>query len=120
MDKRLLTLAIVKFLLGFILVSLSLFIPAGTINYWNAWLFLGILFIPVLIMGIVLMLKNPELLQKRLHSKEKESEQKSIIKMKTEIKDKQLDKKLKNYLILFNVSQKWTVWGKKLRDTFVT
>ncbi|MDD4298002.1 MAG: isoprenylcysteine carboxylmethyltransferase family protein [Ruminiclostridium sp.] len=65
--------------MGVILLSLLLFIPAGTLSYWNAWLFMGILFIPMFIVGIVLMVKNPELLRKRLNSKEKETEQKSVI-----------------------------------------
>jgi protein-S-isoprenylcysteine O-methyltransferase Ste14 len=79
MDIRLLIGAIGKYILGVILLSLLLFIPAGTLSYWNAWLFMGILFIPMFIVGIVLMVKNPELLRKRLNSKEKETEQKSVI-----------------------------------------
>lgn len=58
-----------------------LFIPAGTLSYWQAWLFIGILFIPMLIVGIVLMSHNPELLRKRLDAKEKEGEQKSVVAM---------------------------------------
>jgi protein-S-isoprenylcysteine O-methyltransferase Ste14 len=61
------------------LFSVLLFIPAGTLNYWNAWLLIGVLFIPMLIVGIVLAIKNPELLRKRLNMKEKEAEQKSTI-----------------------------------------
>ena len=76
MDKKLFFQAIVKFLLGVIIIAGLLFILAGTLNYWNAWIFMGILFIPMFIAGIVLMIKNPELLRKRLNAKEKESEQK--------------------------------------------
>lgn len=79
MDKKLLIQATIKYLLGLILVSILLFITAGTLNYWNAWLFIGVLFIPMLIAGTVLMLRNPELLRKRLNAKEKEAEQKSVI-----------------------------------------
>lgn len=79
MDKKLFFQAIGKSLSGFLVLALLLFIPAGTLNYWNAWLLMGILFIPMLIAGIVLMLKNPELLRKRLNVKEKETEQKSVI-----------------------------------------
>lgn len=61
------------------LFSILVFIPAGTLNYWNAWLLMGILFIPMLIVGIFLSIKNPELLRKRLNAKEKEAEQKSVI-----------------------------------------
>ena len=79
MNKKLFIQTIVKYLLGVLLFSMLLFIPAGTLKYWNAWLLMGILFIPMLIAGIVLIIKNPELLRKRLNSKEKEIEQKSII-----------------------------------------
>lgn len=79
MDKKLFIQAIGKSLSGFLILALLLFIPAGTLNYWNAWLLMGILFIPMLIAGIVLTLKNPELLRKRLNIKEKETEQKSVI-----------------------------------------
>ena len=79
MDKKLLIQAVGKYLSGVLLLSVLLFIPAGTLHYWNAWLLIGILFIPMFIAGIVLMVKNPELLRKRLNSKEKETEQKSVI-----------------------------------------
>ena len=79
MDKKLLIQAVGKYLSGVLLLSVLLFIPAGTLYYWNAWLLIGILFIPMFIAGIVLMVKNPELLRKRLNSKEKETEQKSVI-----------------------------------------
>ena len=71
--------AITKFILGIILVGILLFIPAGSFNYWNAWLFMGILFIPMFIAGIILMFKNPMLLKSRLDVKEKEQEQKQVI-----------------------------------------
>ena len=71
--------AIMKFLLGLIIVGLLLFVPAGTLNYWNGWLFIGLLFIPMFIAGIVLMIKNPELLRKRLNAKEKENEQRKVL-----------------------------------------
>ncbi|MDI9483317.1 MAG: isoprenylcysteine carboxylmethyltransferase family protein [Bacillota bacterium] len=79
MDKKLFIQAIVKYVSGLILVSILLFIPAGTLNYWNAWMFIGALCVPMLIVGIVLMIRNPELLRKRLNAKEKEAEQKSVI-----------------------------------------
>ena len=79
MNIKLLFQAIMKFLLGLIIVSSILFIPAGSINYWNAWLFIGVLFIPMFIIGIVLMIKDPELLRKRLNAKENENEQKKVV-----------------------------------------
>ena len=79
MDKKLLLQAIIKFLSGLLLLSTLLFIPAGTLKFWNAWLFFSILFVPTFITGIILWIKNPELLAKRLNVKEKETEQKSVV-----------------------------------------
>ncbi|WP_234794500.1 hypothetical protein [Streptococcus equinus] len=64
MSKKLFIQAISKFLLGFLLVALLLFLPAGTLCYWNAWLLLAILFIPMFIAGLVMMFFSPELLKK--------------------------------------------------------
>lgn len=71
--------AIIKFILGVILVGVLIFIPAGTINYINGWLFMGLLFIPMFIVGIIMMIKSPDLLKSRLNAKEKESEQKEVV-----------------------------------------
>jgi protein-S-isoprenylcysteine O-methyltransferase Ste14 len=79
MDIKFLLKASFKYISGVLLVFLVLFIPAGTLKFWNAWLFMAIIFIPILITGIFLIFKNPELLRKRLNSKEKESEQKSVV-----------------------------------------
>ena len=79
MDRKLFFAAIIKFLLGVVSIGSLIFIPAGTIEYWNGWLFMGLLFIPMFIAGIVLMAKNPDLLRRRLNSKEKEIEQKQVI-----------------------------------------
>ena len=79
MNIKLFFQAIIKFLLGILIIGALLFIPAKSFEYWNAWLFMGLLFIPMFIAGIFLMVKNPELLRKRLNSKEKEIEQKQVI-----------------------------------------
>lgn len=79
MTKKLFVQAISKFVTGLVLIALLLFLPAGTICYWNGWLLIGILFIPMLVAGIVMMLRNPELLEKRLKAKESEGEQKTVI-----------------------------------------
>ncbi|MBR6645228.1 MAG: isoprenylcysteine carboxylmethyltransferase family protein [Clostridia bacterium] len=81
MDTKLFISAITKFLLGFILVALLIFLPAGTIYFPNGWLFIGILFIPMFFAGIVMLIKSPELLKKRLDAKEKHSKQSIIIKL---------------------------------------
>jgi len=79
MDIKLFFGAIIKFALGVLILGLLIFVPANTINYWNGWLFMGILFIPMFIAGIFMMIKAPELLRKRLNAKEKESEQRQVI-----------------------------------------
>ena len=77
--KNLLISATTKFFAGLILMGLILFLPAETFSYFNGWLFLGLLFIPMLLLGIVLFLKAPALLEKRLQSKEKENTQKGVV-----------------------------------------
>lgn len=79
MTKGLFFQALIKFVLGILIIGILLFLPAGTFDYWQAWLLIAILFIPMFFAGIVMMLKSPELLQKRLNAKEKESDQKQVI-----------------------------------------
>ena len=81
MNSKLISGAILKFLLGVVLVGLLVFLPAGTLSYVNGWIFMGILFAPMLVAGIVMMIKNPDLLKKRLNAKEKESEQSLVVKL---------------------------------------
>ncbi len=78
---KLLISALLKFVLGVILVGILVFLPAGTINYPNGWLFMGILFIPMFIVGIVLFIKSPFLLEKRLNNKEKQKTQQGVVKL---------------------------------------
>nr|MCR5128377.1 isoprenylcysteine carboxylmethyltransferase family protein [Lachnospiraceae bacterium] len=79
MNAKLFTQAIIKVISGILLVGVLLFLPAGSFFYWNAWLQLGILFIPMIVAGFVMMKKSPELLQKRLNAKEEQPEQKTVI-----------------------------------------
>ena len=79
MNKSLFIQAITKFFLGVICLGLLLFLPAWSIHYWHGWLLMGLLFVPMFLAGIVMMVKNPELLRKRLNAKEKEAEQKSVV-----------------------------------------
>ena len=76
---KLLFNALIKFAAGLLLVGLLLFLPAWTLNYPGAWLFIGLLFVPMLIRGGVLLVKSPSLLEKRLDAKEKRSTQKGVI-----------------------------------------
>ena len=73
--------AIVKFTLGLVLVGLFVFLPAGTFSYFQGWLFMGVLFIPMFLAGIVMMFRSPDLLKKRLNAKEKEKEQDLVVKL---------------------------------------
>lgn len=79
MKKRLMKQALLKGLSGIIAAMVLLFAPAGTFSYGNGWLFLALLFIPMLIFGALLLAKAPDLLEKRLHTRESQSEQKLVI-----------------------------------------
>lgn len=81
MTIKLLIQAIIKFLLGVFLVGGLIFLPAGTFSFFNGWLFMGILFVPMFVAGIVMMFKNPHLLKNRLDAKEKQQEQSLVIKL---------------------------------------
>ena len=79
MKIKLFIQAIIKFTLGITIIGILIFAPAQTINYWNGWLLMGLLFIPMFIAGIIMIIKSPNLLEKRLNAKEKEQEQKKVI-----------------------------------------
>ena len=81
MNKSLLTQALIKLVSGLLLICILIFLPAGSFSFWQGWLFIGILFIPMLLAGVILMRKNPDLLRKRLDAKEKESEQRTVVAM---------------------------------------
>jgi len=76
---KLLCNALVKFTCGLVLVALLLFWPAGTLQYRNGWLFIGLLFVPMLIAGFVMFFKSPDFLAKRLDAKEKQATQKGVL-----------------------------------------
>jgi len=80
MDKKLLIDALVKVTLGIVLLGLMLFLPAGTLNWWQGWLLLAVLFVPMVVAGFVMMKKSPDLLRKRLNVKEKEKDQQDVVK----------------------------------------
>ena len=81
MDKRLFIQAMTKFSGGLVLVGLLLFLPAGSLHYWQGWLLMGILFVPMFCAGLVMMAKNQDLLRKRLNAKEEEKEQQTVVKL---------------------------------------
>ena len=81
MSKNLFVQAIAKFLLGVVLVGILIFLPAGTLNFFNGWLLIGILFVPMFVAGLVMLAKSPKLLQSRLIAKEKQKDQDLVVKL---------------------------------------
>ena len=81
MTLKLFISAITKFILGVALVGLLIFLPEGSLSFLGGWLLVGILFIPMFFAGIVMMLKNPDLLKSRLNAKEKRGEQSLVVKL---------------------------------------
>ena len=79
MTRKLFVQAIVKYLAGVVLLGLLIFLPAGTLRFPNGWLLMALLFIPMLGAGIVMMLRDPALLEKRLNAKEQQGEQKEVV-----------------------------------------
>lgn len=79
MDTKLIVQAVTGFLAGLLIVGLLLFLVAGTFAFWQAWLLIIILFVPMLLAGLVMMKKSPDLLRKRLNGKEEQAEQKTVI-----------------------------------------
>lgn len=83
MTAKLLIQAITKVVLGIVLVGLLIFLPAGTFLFFNGWLLMGVLFIPMLFAGILMMCKNPELLTSGLNAKEKQADQSLVVRENT-------------------------------------
>ena len=81
MSMKLFVQAITKFVFGVVLIGILIFLPVGTLSFLNGWLFMGILFVPMFLAGIVMMIKNPDLLRSRLEAKEKRQEQSVVIKL---------------------------------------
>lgn len=79
MSPKLFFQALLKFLLGVVVVGALLFLPAGTFDYWNAWLLMSVLFIPMFIAGVVMMARNPSLLRSRLSAKEEQNDQRQVV-----------------------------------------
>ena len=110
MDKGLFIQAMTKFLGGLVLVGLLLFLPAGSLHHWQAWLLIGILFVPMLMAGLVMMGRNPDLLRKRLDVKEKESEQKTVVALSGLLFTASFAVAGLNWRFQWWVLPNWTVW----------
>lgn len=110
MDGRLFAQAIAKFVAGLLLVAALLFIPAGTPNYWNGWLLIVILFVPMFVVGLVMMFKSPELLRKRLNAREQEATQKRVIALSGLMFLASFIVAGLNFRFGWVVMPKWAVW----------
>ena len=110
MDKRLFIQAMTKFLGGVVLVGLLLFLPAWSLHYWQGWLLIGILFMPMFIAGLVMMGRNPDLLRKRLDAREKESEQKTVVALSGLLFIASFAVAGLNWRFQWWVLPNWTVW----------
>ena len=110
MEKGLFIQAITKFSGGLVIVGLLLFLPAGSLHFWQAWLLMGILFVPMLIAGLVMMGRNPDLLRKRLDAKEKESEQKTVVALSGLLFIASFAVAGLNWRFQWWVLPSWTVW----------
>ena len=99
-----------KFLGGVVLVGLLLFLSAGSLRYWQAWLLIGILFVPMLMAGLVMMSRNPDLLRKRLDAREKESEQKTVVALSGLLFIASFAVAGLNWRFQWWVLPNWTVW----------
>ena len=76
-NTKLFVQAVTRFLAGLLIVGLLLFLPAGTFAFWQAWLLIFILFVPMFIAGLIMMKKSPDLLRKRLNAKEEQNRKQS-------------------------------------------
>lgn len=102
--------ALTKFLLGIILFGLLIFLPAGSLHYWQGWLMMGVLFVPMFVAGLILMVKNPELLRKRLSAKEEEKEQKAVVALSAVMFIAAFVVAGLNWRFQWLVLPDWTVW----------
>ena len=110
-NVRLMASAGIKLLMGLVLVGLLIFLPAGTMDYPNGWLFMAVLFVPMLIAGVVMAVCSPRLLKKRLNTKEKESEQKSVVAMSGIMFIAAFVVAGLNYRYVWTVMPSWAVWS---------
>ena len=110
-NVRLMASAGIKLLMGLVLVGLLIFLPAGTLCFFNGWLLVAVLFVPMLIAGVVMAVCSPQLLKKWLNTKEKESEQKCVVAMSGIMFIAAFVVAGLNYRYVWTVMPSWTVWS---------
>ena len=110
MDTKLFFQALIKFLLGAVIFGLLIFLPAGSFQYWQGWLMMYVLFIPMIFAGLSMMLNNPELLRKRLNAKEEQKEQKWVVALSTVIFVAAFVVAGLNWRFQWIVLPEWAVW----------
>ena len=110
-NAKLMASAGIKLLVGLVLVGLLIFLPAGTLYFFNGWLLVAVLFVPMLIAGVVMAVYSPALLKKRLDAKEKEAEQKSVVAMSGIMFIAAFVVAGLNYRYSWIVVPSWVVWG---------
>ena len=110
-NVKLMASAGIKLLMGLVLVGLLLFLPAGTLHFFNGWLFMAVLFVPMFIAGVVMALCSPQLLKKRLDAKEKEDEQKSVVAMSSIMFIAAFVVAGLNYRYAWIMMPSWAVWS---------
>ena len=111
LDIKLMASASIKFLMGLVLVGLLIFLPAGTMDYPCGWLLMAVLFVPMFIAGVVMAIRAPELLKKRLDAKEKEDEQKSVVAMSGVMFIAAFVVAGLNYRYSWSIMPSWVVWS---------
>ena len=111
LDIKLMASASIKFLMGLVLVGLLIFLPAGTLHYSCGWLLMAVLFVPMFIAGVVMAIRAPELLKKRLKAKEKEDEQKSVVAMSGIMFIAAFVVAGLNYRYSWSIMPSWVVWS---------
>ena len=111
MDAKLFAQAIGKFLAGLVITALLVFVPAGTADYRNGWIFIILLFAPMFAAGLVMMFRSPELLRKRLNAREKEGEQKTVVALSGVMFLAAFILAGLNFRFGWIVMPDWTVWA---------
>ena len=110
-DMKLMVSASIKLLLGLVLVGLLLFLPAGTVHFFNGWILIAVLFVPMFMAGLVMLLRSPVLLRKRLNAKENEREQKSVVALSAIMFVMAFVVAGFNFRYSWIVMPSWTVWS---------